>query len=119
VFSPVHQVVAGGPVAARRAGALVHVDLAVLAVEPGLAVTGVGGDQVAAGGPVEAGARLTLIDLGLTVHSWRERRRSVTVMMMMMMMMRIVMKARSCGHMLCCLHHQHLYRPALVSRYPR
>lgn len=75
---PVHHVVTDSSVQAGLAGALIHVNLAVDAVEPGQTLAGVHGDQVLAGGSVAAGAGLTLVYFKFTVDSWwRKRRKSV------------------------------------------
>lgn len=60
---------ADGPVLAGITGALVHVDSAVHAIEPGRTLAGIRGDQVAAGGPVVAGPGRALVDLHFAVDS--------------------------------------------------
>lgn len=65
---PVDPVYALALIRTGNAGTFINVDLAVLALEAGHALTRVCGDVVSAGGAVLAGMHLALIDLHLAVN---------------------------------------------------
>lgn len=75
VILPVDPVYALSLIQTGHAGTFINVDLAVLALEAGHALTRVFGDVVSAGGAVLAGTRLALIDLHLAVNPCRRQRR--------------------------------------------
>lgn len=68
---PVDAINAPAVVQTGHAGAFINVDLAVLALESGRALTGIHGDVVDADAAILTGVELTLIDLNLTVHPCR------------------------------------------------
>ncbi len=75
VILPVDPVYALALIQTRHASTFINVDLAVLALEAGHALTRIRGDVVSAGGTVLAGMCLTLIDLHLTVNPCRRQSR--------------------------------------------
>lgn len=75
VILPVDPVYALALIQTGHAGTFINVDLAVLALEAGHALTCVCGDVVSAGGAVLAGMHLALIDLNLTVNPCRGQSR--------------------------------------------
>lgn len=86
---------------AGLAGALININLAVDAVEPGQTLTGVHAHQVVAGGSIAAGVGLTLIYFNFTVDSWWRRGKlgrycrehwEGNMKAMMMMMITLMMK---------------------------
>lgn len=75
VILPVDPIYALALIQTGHAGTFINVDLAVLALEAGHALTRVCGDVVSAGGAILAGMHLALIDLHLAVNPCRGQSR--------------------------------------------
>lgn len=75
VILPVDPVYALAPIQTGNAGTFINVDLTVLALEAGHALTCVCGDVVSAGGAVLAGMHLALVYLHLTINPCRGQSR--------------------------------------------
>lgn len=73
VILPVDPVYALALIQTGDAGTFIYVDLAVLALEAGHALTRVRGDVVSAGGAVLAGMHLALINLHLAINPCRKQ----------------------------------------------